>query len=164
MTAAIVATLLSSGAARAQSDGSASAQSAVILVKLHDPVFPQIARTAHVTGDIHLIVHVRQDGSVESVEYVSGPPLLEHASEDSAKASEYECRGCADAVTSYPLIYTFQFIDGPGCLPSNFPPKISWTPNHVSISANPVCLGDPTGTVVHVRSIKCLYLWKCATQ
>jgi hypothetical protein len=51
-----------------------TAQTGVFLVKLHDPVYPQIARTAGVHGDIHLTIRVRKDGTTQAVDVVSGPP------------------------------------------------------------------------------------------
>ena len=158
-----VLTMLLSSAAGAQFDASATTQSAVALVKLHDPVFPQIARLAGVAGDVHLVVHVRQDGSVESVEYISGPPLLKLAAMKSAEASEFECVGCTPAVTEYSLTYSFE-LTGSDCCNGWGPPQVSRIANHVSIVAGRICFCDPVADVVRERSIKCLYLWKCATK
>jgi TonB family protein len=46
------------------------------LIKRVDPVYPQIARTAHISGTVVLHVIVGTDGTVQDVTYVSGPPLL----------------------------------------------------------------------------------------
>jgi TonB family protein len=78
-----------SGSVQAQSAiDSDTAQTGVFLAKLHDPVYPPIARTARIYGDIHLTLQIRKDGTIQSVEVVSGPPLLQHAALESAQ-------GCA---------------------------------------------------------------------
>src|SRR6266852_5276475 len=46
----------------------------LILVGLHDPVYPQLARMAAVQGDVELTLYVRPDGTVESVRMFSGHP------------------------------------------------------------------------------------------
>lgn len=48
----------------------------VILTKLGPVVYPQIARAAHIAGDVQVELEIRQDGTVESANAVSGPPLL----------------------------------------------------------------------------------------
>jgi len=44
----------------------------VVLTKLSPPVYPPIALTAAMQGEVELIVNVRMDGSVESATVVSG--------------------------------------------------------------------------------------------
>lgn len=134
-------------------------QTEVVLSKLHDPVYPQIARTAHISGDIKLTLQVRLDGSVQSVEYVSGSPLLYKVAADSAQASQFECRGCTQTLTAYSMVYTFELTDGDCCKVPSGSPSISVLESRILISAPEVCLCDPVAT--KVRSIKCFYLWKC---
>ena len=88
----------------------------VALTKLSDPVFPAIARTAHVYGDVALDLAIRQDGSVESAVVVSGPPLLQRAALTSAQQSQFRCDGCSAEPTSYRLVYTFQLVDSDCCV------------------------------------------------
>jgi protein TonB len=40
------------------------------------PVYPQIAKTAHVSGTVILHAIIGKDGTVQNLEYISGPPLL----------------------------------------------------------------------------------------
>ena len=40
------------------------------------PQYPPIAKTAHVSGTIILHAIISKDGSIEKLEYVSGPALL----------------------------------------------------------------------------------------
>ena len=48
----------------------------VELVKLSTPVYPAIARTALITGDVKVQLSIRSDGSVESATLVSGDSTL----------------------------------------------------------------------------------------
>jgi len=146
--------------------GSETPQTGVFLSKLHDPVYPPSARQAAIHGDVELMLRIRQDGTVESVELVSGHSMLKHAAMESAKQSQFECRGCTDAgTTSYPLVYSFQFSNEDCCTASSGPPKVSQSQNRISVTTSPFCLCDPATKVTRkVRSVKCLYLWKCAVR
>jgi TonB family protein len=82
-------------------------QTGVVLTKLDNPVYPSLALQARISGDVNLVVRVRQDGTVESVEVISGHPMLKEAALYSAKRSEFVCHGCSEALTTYSLVYTF---------------------------------------------------------
>lgn len=141
----------------------------ILLVKPRDPVYPAIARIARIQGDVKVIIHVRKDGTVDSVNYLSGPPLLKKAAMDSANASKFECDGCTEAITPYPLTYTFQFLYIDSCNPSSADVETSESQHHIWVTAPVQDICDP-GDVLpakvpgKVRSIKCLYLWKCARR
>jgi len=125
---------LSSLFAFATAQGPASVETSgmgVILTKLYPLVYPPIARTARVTGDVKIEVRVRRDGIVSSAEVVSGHPLLKDAALKSAQYSTFECRGCEQELTSYSLTYTFGLREDIDC------------------------------GVKRVRSTRCLYLWRC---
>jgi TonB family protein len=158
--------LASSGSPQAQSSiDSDTAQTGVFLAKLRDPVYPLITRSAGISGDVHLALQIRNDGTIQSVEVVSGPPLLQRAALDSAQQSQFECRACTGEVTAYSLVYSFQFSHEDCCNSPNVPPKVEESQNHIWITAARFCFCDPSGMTTHkVRSVKCLYLWKCATR
>ncbi|MGB9070875.1 MAG: energy transducer TonB [Candidatus Acidiferrales bacterium] len=61
------------GPARIKVGGDVQAAS---LVKQVTPAYPNIAKTAHVSGTVTLHAIISKDGSIEKVEYVSGPALL----------------------------------------------------------------------------------------
>ncbi len=46
------------------------------LVKKITPQYPSIAKSAHVSGTVTLRAIISKDGSIEQLQYVSGPPLL----------------------------------------------------------------------------------------
>ena len=66
-------------------------QSGPVVTKLPPPSYPPIALAAHVFGDVELTVAVRSDGTVDSVEVVSGPQILRQAAVDSAKQPQFAC-------------------------------------------------------------------------
>lgn len=144
----------------------------VVLTKLSDPVYSTITRTAHVSGDVVVDLAIRQDGSVESAVVVSGPPLLQRAALTSAQQSQFRCDGCNAQVTSYRLVYTFKLVDSDCCAenesktadtgPPVTYPRITQLQNHVTIVDHALCICDPGGEIVKVRSVKCLFLWRCA--
>lgn len=149
-----------------------SSKGVVVLTKLSDPVYPMIARTAHIAGDVVLDLEIREDGSVESDVVVSGPPLLQRAALASAQESRFKCNDCGAGLTSFRLFYTFQLIDSNCCVehegkttdtgaPATYP-QITSSQNHVRIVDKAPCICDPGIVVsIRVRSLKCLFLWRC---
>ena len=145
----------------------------VVLASLSKPTFSPLARQANVEGDVIVDVTVRQDGSTEAT-IVKGHPLLKQAALYSAMQSRFECRMCS-APLSYRLVYTFKRTsEGNCCDGMGAPVKVEQEPQsynergrqqtRVTISAEKICLCDPSFTVTkEVRSLKCLYLWKCST-
>lgn len=53
------------------------------------PVYPQIAKTAHVSGTVILHAVISKDGTVQELQYVSGPPLLMKAAMDAVHDWRY---------------------------------------------------------------------------
>lgn len=171
LIAVITATLLASLISVAKDSASTDTpQTGVVLVKLSPPVYPPMAHQARIAGDVKLYVHVRKDGSVESAELYSGHPMLAQAALESARKSQFECRGC-DGVTSYPLTYTFAIGDechnSPDCtVVGQRPPNIQQSPSRVVITVDPLCTCDPAVRITRIkwRSAKCLYLWRCNSK
>lgn len=148
------------------------ADTAVALKKLSPPVYPAIALTTSVQGDVELLLQVRMDGSVESATVVSGPPLLQRASLSSAEASQFNCLNCVAEATPYRLVYTYRIAFLPdGCKgpdPCSYtspghPTEVSQSEHHIVITGHPpqTCICD---YLKRVRSVKCLYLWKCGLR
>jgi hypothetical protein len=48
----------------------------VVLTKLADPLYPPLARQTGITGDVELMLEIRNDGSIQSVDVVKGHPLI----------------------------------------------------------------------------------------
>jgi len=143
----------------------------VVLSKLSPPVYPPLARRAHISGDVLILVSVRSDGTVEKAEVLSGHPLLKQSAVDSALKSTFECRACT-AVVTYPMTYTFSIGAkcrdyGPHCESIEEPPaQVEHWQNSVTLTVDALCTCDPVATITYLkwRSAKCLYLWHCASR
>jgi TonB family protein len=138
----------------------------VVLAELFPPVYPPLARQTRISGDVQLELKIRPDGSVDSLEVVSGHPLLAPAALNSAKQSHFRCTDCREGLFSYRLVYTIPFAETEDCCnaaQAGFP-KVSQSANHITVVERPLCTCDPAGTITKVRSIKCLYLWHCSVR
>ncbi len=60
------------------------------LIRMVKPIYPQIALQARIEGTVVLEAVVGTDGSVESLRYVSGPPLLVQAAIDAVRQWRYQ--------------------------------------------------------------------------
>jgi hypothetical protein len=167
LLAAAFACLLAVAASAQPQDAvaSASLETGVVLTKLTSPVYPPLAKQARIVGDVKVVVAVRKDRSIESVDVVSGPAMLRQAAVDSARKSTFVCRGC-DATASFSLTYTFETSGdcrfGPKCEALEpRAPEVTQSEGRISLVVEPACTCDPAATMIRVRAAKCLYLWKC---
>ena len=141
-----------------------------VLVKLSPPRLSFM-----VPGDMKLQFQVKPDGSVDSLQLISGPAVLVQRVLDSVRNSQFECRGCKEAVDSS-LTFTFRVIGKPDpCCCSTgtrteYGPVIIQAENHITITAPPPCVCPDECTSAwaaahsRYRSARCLYLWKCASH
>jgi protein TonB len=60
------------------------------MLRMVQPVYPAIAKTAHISGTVILHAIISKDGNVEQLEYISGPPLLMRAAMDAVKQWRYQ--------------------------------------------------------------------------
>jgi len=131
------------------------------IAKLKAPIYPPIALAAHVYGDVTLNITIRPDGKPATVDVKSGPPMLQQAAVESARQSLFQPL-FEHAGQVHELIYRFQAhqLDCGGDLDPSLP-KIEVEASTVTISGQFVPLCDPGAEVIHVRSARCLFLWKC---
>ena len=165
--ALIVALISATGTLFAQSPANPDAgKSQVTLTELFPPSYPPLARQTRISGDVKLDLKIRQDGTVDSLEVFSGHPLLAPAALDSAKHSHFRCTDCSESLTSYRLVYMFQFVDTEHCCSTAEAelPKPTQSDNHITVFARPWCSCDSAATITKARSLKCLYLWHCSTR
>ncbi len=54
------------------------------------PEYPAIAKVAHISGTVVLHALIAKDGTIEQLEYVSGPPMLVKAAMDAVKQWRYK--------------------------------------------------------------------------
>jgi protein TonB len=59
------------------------------LIHKVDPIYPQIAKTAHISGTVILHAIIGKDGTVQDLQFVSGPPLLMRSAMDAIKQWRY---------------------------------------------------------------------------
>jgi periplasmic protein TonB len=60
------------------------------LVRNPQPVYPQIARQARISGTVELSAIIGEDGHIQSLTVVSGHPLLRQAALDAVKQWVYQ--------------------------------------------------------------------------
>lgn len=60
------------------------------LIRQVQPIYPPIAKTAHISGTIILHAIIAKDGSIAHLEYISGPPLLMKAAMDAVGQWRYK--------------------------------------------------------------------------
>src|ERR1700734_2771862 len=142
-----------------------------ILVNLSPPIYPPPAHQANIYGEVAVAVTVHPDGTTE-VALESGHAMLKQAALESAKQSRFECRGC-DSAVAYRLVYSFRLAHGSDCCSAfSVPAQVTRAPQpsgkneqretHITITAEEMCLCDPSAQLTRRRSLKCLYLWKCS--
>lgn len=154
-------------------------ETGAVLIKLSPPIYPPLARQARIMGDVRIQVLIRKDGSVESVEVVSGHPMLKSVALESAQQSQFECKEC-EGPTLVDVTYSFDLntakADPDPCCCSHTAPKeqpaeakSSQLGNHIVVTVDPglFCICPDACTArwaeehSHYRALKCLYLWKC---
>jgi TonB family protein len=84
------ASQISSGAETAPSARLAGIEAQADLIHQVAPVYPQLAKNAHVSGTILLHCIIGKDGAVQHVKYVSGPPLLMESAMDAVRQWKYK--------------------------------------------------------------------------
>jgi periplasmic protein TonB len=60
------------------------------LLRQVQPVYPPIAKTAHISGTVILHAIISKEGTIEQLEYVSGPPLLMKNAMDAVRQWRYK--------------------------------------------------------------------------
>lgn len=67
-----------------------SASPDVHILKQTTPNYPPIAKAAHVSGEVKLLIEIGRDGRVTDAKVVSGPPMLVGSAEECAKQWLYQ--------------------------------------------------------------------------
>jgi TonB family protein len=136
----------------------------VTVVKLSPPEYPPIARAAWVIGHVELSIIIDHDGKVTAVEVKSGPQMLRNAAVISAENSVFRPVTGEPSNQGYEVTYVFELeprdCDQPR---DNSYPHVKYEANVITIAEQPVPICDPSGYTM-VRSVKCLYLWRCGRR
>ena len=59
------------------------------IIRQVTPIYPTIAKTAHISGTVTLHAIISKDGSIQELTYVSGPPLLMRNAMDAVRQWRY---------------------------------------------------------------------------
>jgi TonB family protein len=86
--------------------GTCSAQISLFPRHVTVPQYPVIARTAHISGQVVLLVTIGADGTVTDTTLVSGPPLLGSAAITNVKAWTFDKPAAAPFVET--LVYDYR--------------------------------------------------------
>jgi TonB family protein len=121
-------------------------------LKRTEPVYPQMARIAHIQGEVLIELELDPQGTVVGLRPVSGHPILIQAASESLRASKFTCEDCGEENGVFSVVIRFKMAD---------PPKLVSQP---SLASNE---GSPAGARAQIstrrrRSARCLYLWRCA--
>jgi len=80
------------------------------LIRQVAPVYPPIAKTAHISGTVVLHAIIGKDGTVEDLQFVSGPPLLLKSATDAVMQWQYKPTllngAAAEVITQIDVNYT----------------------------------------------------------
>jgi TonB family protein len=79
------------------------------LIKSVQPVYPQMARTQHVSGNVQIDALIDADGNVSATKVLSGPALLRDAALQSLKQWKYQPAELDGKPTSMHLTVVLQF-------------------------------------------------------
>ena len=152
LAATIACFLASLQSALAQAtNGKQESLPGVVLTKLFPPLYPPLARQARIVGDVKVQLSIRPDGSVGSAAPVSGDAVLVPAAMESARQSQFECRGCSETNIAYSMTYTFQVLgelDRCCCTAKTGASTdsaagrygVSQLQDHVTLTVGPVCV------------------------
>ena len=144
------------------------------LVNLPLPTYLPLAIQARIAGQVRIELTIRADGAVKSWRTISGPPLLVRAVTDSLPQARFACDGCAQQEYTYSLTYEFVLPEdnfAGACAEYHqtakappMPPSTLDSPTHVTVRPlQAFCMAVDPATP-RVRSVRCLWLWKCGIQ
>jgi TonB family protein len=134
--------------------------------EFHPTVYPPMPRIANLDGTVTVEITIEPDDTV-SLQKSTGHPILVQAAEESLKLSKFACDSCSQRATPFTIVFDFR-ISSPECGSfglNSSPMAVLDTSTHIRISTDRHCISDPAPVLGRrVRSLRCLYLWKCSTR
>jgi TonB family protein len=124
------------------------------LVHQVSPVYPPIAKTAHISGTVVLRVIIAKDGTIKDLQYVSGPPLLMKSAMDAVRQWIYRPTlvndDPAEVDTTVSVVYTLggrnpNDVGGSGTT-SDVPGSPAEAPTATALNASQDSQKDPATT------------------
>ena len=139
----------------------------VALSNIPDVIYPPVAQAAMVSGDIHIQVEVRPDGSVAWASVLEPrarfDQLLAPSALDAARKASFTCRGCTEPLTSHLLMFAFELrgAEKTRTIVETATPGRTRIRVIADIPICDHCGGGGTHQIQRTRTIKCLWLWRC---
>jgi hypothetical protein len=174
--AAMVVMFFAAPESFAQTERSPNAEEqGVVLTNLSPPIYPVLAKQAHITGDVILELGVGQDGRLVSVAAASGNLLLQQAALDSVHQSRLACQSCTEGVTVLRIVYSFQLGPMKSCAQTPTTPDVEHhdesypqviqSIDHITLVDEPIRNCDvEIFSAKKVRAARCLYFWRCGVR
>ncbi|MGH9781772.1 MAG: energy transducer TonB, partial [Candidatus Acidiferrales bacterium] len=60
------------------------------VIRQVQPIYPQIAKTAHISGSVVLHAIIAKDGTIQELTVISGPPLLRNSATEAVRQWRYQ--------------------------------------------------------------------------
>ena len=79
------------------------------LIKSVPPIYPDIARTQHLSGNVQIDASIAADGNVGAMKVLSGPTLLHQAALNAVKQWKFQPAELDGKPTAMHLTVTVQF-------------------------------------------------------
>jgi hypothetical protein len=118
------------------------------------PLYPPIARQAHITGMVILLATFDLDGTVTSTTILRGPEMLKGA------AAEYVRHWKANSYTGprqCPLVIAFGFFETPPCTSSSDTRIKRVDVQHTTVSTAMIWICDPVAHIVKRRKLSLFF-------
>ena len=134
----------------------------ISVIKFVAPVYPHIARTARIQGEVRVLVEIAPDGSAKSATVIEGHPMLTQAAADSVKQWKFGCQRCDPPLHHVVTIsFTLPLSAASTCLWSQGQCIEPALPSRVTVAAFPaeVTIDDAWPLK---RSLRCLFLYRCS--
>jgi hypothetical protein len=153
-SATVFGILAASGAIHGQGNGC----NASIVTQRQETAYPQIARAAHMTGDVILDVRFRIDGTVDQAVVLSGPPLLRDGAVSYLKTWRVnEAAGSREC----PIVISYRIDEGTPPSDCKVSPTVVDSSNmqHVSVVGGGLWTCDPSATITRTRHQFLFFHW-----
>src|SRR3954463_10281411 len=145
-----------------------------VLVDVPIPAYPPIARSAMISGDVHVTVEVRAEGTdatasisgVEGFSREAEAKFFEQSVLEAARNARFRCEQCGNTPRLYSLVFAFRFGYRIGRAAGDLHPEVvSISPSQSRILIVSEGPGPPNGPVALTspppRAANCLWLWHC---
>lgn len=79
------------------------------LLKSVPPVYPELAKTQHISGNVQIDALIDENGNVSTMKVLSGPTMLHRAATEALKQWKYQAAQLDGKPTAMHLTVTVQF-------------------------------------------------------